>query len=107
MNGSILDGSVETFRAAGNTSALEFVDLSDEQKDAVRNDGLDNSNTFTGTTTANPDIITIDGASLSGHVTVPGGAFFLTATYSRIGDDLMLTGEFGDGIHGRISHWAV
>ncbi|MGD2172081.1 MAG: hypothetical protein PVF80_08260, partial [Gammaproteobacteria bacterium] len=38
--GSILDGSVETFRPGDSAPTLEFVDLSEEQKDAVRNDGL-------------------------------------------------------------------
>ena len=80
----------------------------------MRNDGLDNSplensprletglldggnSNFSGSL-IDQSVTTIDGNSIGGHVLVPGGAFFLTAEYSRIGDDLILEGDFGDSI---------
>ena len=40
----------------------------------------------------------LDGGGSPGYIEVPGGAFFLTADYSRIGDDLYLEGALGNAI---------
>lgn len=65
----------------------------------MRNDGLENINPFgTGEANGNGNVVIVDGASASGYVLIPGGAFFLTAEYSRVGDDLILEGAFGDSI---------